>query len=340
MTDMQRRADELGPPEERTLRLGDLSWRRDMQIRALPALDGPLAVDRATVDKYKVLYQEGVDLGLLVVVETADGDDLGADGFHRSVALRELYGADYQADVLIYSGTEDDARLLGCELNSGRGLSFTSADTLKAAGIYLAARARQGVNPTDTAVGRILGCSRFVVASARAKLTAELPSLAGPRQTTRGGQALTLVPANQHTVPALVEEEEEDGVDAFRALPNPQQQSRMAPRGNSSTNGNGTHQRSASGPAWRETSVGQQVLARDGMAYVPPVTDPEEPAVTPGDPVALALRWVWVDADGMPHEGDARHKRDFERLPDAVRDRLLGWLGVSYEQLAEVLRET
>ena len=119
---------------ERTVECKDIVVSPDLQVRALNEGPNRLSLREDIVAEYAEQLALGVDMGRRAVV--MDADDAGAlllaDGFHRLAALQRLGRT--TVDVAVYTGTRDDAVLLACELNAGRGLSYSAADKRKVAG--------------------------------------------------------------------------------------------------------------------------------------------------------------------------------------------------------------
>lgn len=300
----------IEPPQAETRTLGDLVIRHDLQIRALPKLQGPIAVDQAAVDRYTQLYREGHDLDALVVVDTPETHGLLADGFHRSVALRTLAGAnwrEYPVQVQVYTGTEQDAKLLACELNSGRGLPLQGADIYKVATVYLQTLFAQGINPSTNSIARILGISRYYVDRARAELEERFVDLPQARRSTRTKADGTPMERPATHTRSFIAADDDAFADAPRGYaPPPQRQS-------ASRQSSGSRATSPFTTDVIDRVVQNQLLEADTPA----------PVVEQHQPVAIALRWTYVDEHGEPHDGSAVTAMEFAKIPPAVRARIL-----------------
>ena len=324
---IESRLQSIGRPREETRLLGDLAFRHDLQVRALPKTGGAIAVDEPTAQRYTQLYKEGADLGPLVVLDTTDVTGLVVDGFHRGHALRTLYGTQWRTTpvtVMVFDGTEDDARMLACELNSARGLQFTGPDWLKIAEVYLGTLFRQGTNPSDNSVARILGVTRYYVAEARKRLEPHFPDLPTTRISNRRKDDGTPVqrPPTYTTKPLTGFDRDDD--DAFQQAPAgapPRQPLSRAPRSGSPTDsprhhGSASRAGLLSGGHARPTVIDEVIRQRIADWDLP------EPVIQQGDPIAITLRWTMVDEHGEPSDGAAMSAMDFQLIPPAVRHRL------------------
>lgn len=305
--DIRSRLLTIDPPRAEIRTLGNLVIRHDLQIRALPKLQGTIAVDQAVVERYTQLFREGHDLDALVVVDTPETSGLLADGFHRSAALRTLAGAnwrDYPVHVQVYTGSEMDARLLACELNAGRGLPLQGADIHKVATVYLEVLFGQGINPTTNSIARILGISRYYVDRARAELADRFVDLPPMRQAARSRADGTPMerPAT-HTRSFITTDD-----DAFAE----------APRGAALPLRHTVRSQSTPRTAPLTTEVIDYVVQNRLLEAETPT-----PVVEQNQPVAIAMRWTMVDQHGEPHDGSAVTAMEFAKIPPAVRARIL-----------------
>mgnify|MGYP001003731433 CR=1 FL=1 len=65
-----------------------------------------------------------------------------------------------------------------------------------------------------------------------------------------------------------------------------------------------------------------------------PMKEPKHPLLAQGkvrhvgDPVAIVIRYTYVDEHGEPHEGYATNEQTFANLPEQVIGRLAAWLAI------------
>lgn len=156
---------------ERTVDCQDIVISPDLWVRRIVGLNSLKGFHDNVVADYRELMERGVDMGRLVVVAQHDdeGKPLGTlllvDGFHRFEAMRQL--GRMHADVIVYTGTFDDAMILACELNANRGLRYAQMEQIWVAKFYLKALWCKGQNPSDSDVAQRLGLSIKRVERAR-----------------------------------------------------------------------------------------------------------------------------------------------------------------------------
>ena len=156
-----------------TIPLALLYRHPDLQVRAV-ARFGELQIRPDIVENYRKLYEQGRDLGPLVVVReinedgTVTGRFLLADGYHRFEALKQLNRTSVRCHV--YRGDDFTAVLLAARENGRRGLPFGPNDTKQAISALLLALAKEETTWSNQEIADRIGTDGATVRAVRAKL--------------------------------------------------------------------------------------------------------------------------------------------------------------------------
>lgn len=324
---------------EEDIRLAKITLDRGLQVRYIgPSASGAFFREDVVQD-YRDLLEEGVDLGLLELVQELDAEQqetgrlLLADGFHRLEAHRRI---GYETVCCrLRRGDFLTALLIGTHLNGGRGLQFTLPDRRHVAEMLLQALGERGLTWSDAKIARHAGIHRRTVAKVRSELSSRF-RLPQERQVLRGGQQVyTMTPGQQSEYRHDDLLDELPGADERIELPaqprstirktnvsSPQPTLKKLPHGEVS---------SVQAPLGGKPPAlaAMDLLEIEQQKFADALRQTND--APPSDGITFILEWRRFAAGHPQEQGVENHITPSHRLPDDVRATLLAWLHATAE---------